>query len=189
MPVALAGQARRKWLEDHIENPDPSRPEERQRIQVLINKAFSNISLTHLHDEKISEEDIKNNKQSVESDPEIIQSLGKIISQEKADNIQKLRRSIKSMGATNLKKMILHIFNNIGCSEYKDKSVAKQFRLTSPTFSRFAGCQWSENGNTIPDLWKNTAQVLGMHPVFKDVAVKAGVWERVQKTLILTQKG
>jgi hypothetical protein len=187
MPVTLSGQQRRKWLEDHIENPDPSRLEERQRIQALIKKAFPHIALTSLNN-NICKQHMSTNRDPNKSDPEFIKSLGAIISQEKAENIHKQRRSIQGLGVTNLKKLILYIFKNIGCSEYKDHLVAKRFGLTPPTFSRFAGSRWSDTGEIIPDLWKNTAQVLSLHPAFREIAVKTRVWKRVQTTLMRTQK-
>ena len=79
--------------------------------------------------------------------------------------------------------MIHHIFENIISDEYQDNTVAKTFGLSKATFSRFAGSRWNSSESNIPDLWLNMAQVLSVHPVFKETAREAGVWEQVEITL------
>jgi hypothetical protein len=109
--------------------------------------------------------------------------IGEIVAEEKAGRIKHQRRSIRALGKVALYRMILYIFENIGHSEYQDITVANTFGLSEATFSRFAGSQWNPSNSFIPDLWLNTAQVLAVHPDFKETALEAGVWEQVYKTL------
>ena len=103
----------------------------------------------------------------------------KVVAEEKAANIQQQRRSIRKLGKTKLKKMILQIFGDIICDDYRDSEIAKDFGLTKATFSRFAGSRWNQTGFSIPDLWRNTAQVLIYHPIFRQVVKDTGFWDVV----------
>jgi hypothetical protein len=76
--------------------------------------------------------------------------------------------------------MILQIFDELPNDNYKDARIAREFNLSKATFSRFAGSKWSQNDSQIPDLWLNTAQIISKHDIFKELAEKAGLWEKVK---------
>ena len=84
--------------------------------------------------------------------------------------------------------MVQYVFNKIVEDDYHDIEVAKIFGLSKATFSRFAGSRWNVSKQHIPDLWLNTAQVLSIHPDFKEAALEAGVWKQVENTLSRIQK-
>jgi hypothetical protein len=182
LPVSLKGRKRREWLEQNIKNIDLSRPQERQRIQAIINRKFVrerfvpyNEAIDTGHDE-ISPIQVDWEKTSG-------MSLAQIVAEEKALNIQKQRPSIRALGETQLRKMILQIFDDIRYDDYKDGKVAKNFGLTKATFSRFAGSRWRQIDSSIPDLWRNTAQMLKEHPIFRQVVKDMGFWDQVITTV------
>jgi hypothetical protein len=82
-----------------------------------------------------------------------------------------------------LKRLILRIFKDLSGGKYEDKKVARRFGLSKATFSRFAGSRWLTTQSAVPDLWRNTAEVLSTHPIFKEVAINTGFWEQVQSAL------
>ena len=182
LPVSLKGQQRRAWLEKNIDDPDPSRSEERRRIQAIINRKFVYERLI-----KIDEAVLVLNEDNSLVWPEPIEmagiSLAKVVAKEKAVNIRLQRRSIWALGKKRLKQLILRIFEDIGCDGYNDSKVAKDFGLSKATFSRFAGSQWFQKESSIPDLWLNTAQVLSSHSIFKDIAINMGIWNQIEGVL------
>jgi hypothetical protein len=180
LPVSLKGRKRQQWLEKNISDPNPLRPGERQRVQAIINRKMIRESIVSF-DDTIK---IKNEKNTFQLlDWKATSSLAKAVAEEKAINIQQQRRSIRALGKTNLKKMIIKIFEDISYDDYKDSETAKHFGLTKATFSRFAGSRWNQTGSSIPDLWRNTAQVLKDHPIFRQVAKDAGFWGKVVTTV------
>ena len=80
--------------------------------------------------------------------------------------------------------MIMEIFDAVTDQEYHLSATASKFGLSKATLSRFAGIRWGGNGQTIrstvPDLWRNTAKVLGSDPDFVEATKRAGVWKRVE---------
>jgi hypothetical protein len=176
MPIFISGQKRRKWLEKNIANPDPKRAGEQQRVQDIINAKLSKettnkviFGLINLHN--------KAEPLWSEKDEEFGISLGRVVADEKAENIDQLRRSIRNLGKEKLKHLIWRIFEDLNSEEYEDGRIAKDFGLSKATFSRFAGSRWTMAESTIPDLWLNTAKVLSNHNIFKEVAMQTGYLE------------
>jgi len=182
LPVHLKGGERKDWLEKNIDSLDPAKPGERKRIQNQIYRRLGNLRLIPF-DEAVHGTKIENNEHNLCQNIDVCKSLGKIVADEKTGNIEKQRRAIRVLGKDILKRMIQYIFQNVGCDDYKDNEVADSYGLSKATFSRFAGSYWKNSNKSIPDLWLNTAQVLSIHPDFKDAAVEAGVWGQVSKTI------
>ena len=178
LPVSLKGQKRRKWLEENIDNPDPLRDLERERIQTIINRRLVRESLVPI--DEILNTSSWNTGSISDQDPAFGSSLANVISEEKANKIKQQRRSIKSLGRKKLKKLVLRIFDDLCHGEFNDGKVAEDFGLSKTTFSRFAGSRWMKSGSIIPDLWLNTAQVLSTHKDLKGVAIESGVWGQVE---------
>lgn len=178
LPVSLKGRKRRQWLAQNIKNIDLSRPQERQRIQAIINRKLVrqrfvpyNEAIEIGHDE-LSPIQVDWEKTSG-------MSFAQIVAEEKALNIQQQRPSIRALGKTQLRKMILQIFEDIIYDDYKGNKIAEDFGLTKATFSRFAGSRWQQSKSGVPDLWRNTAQVLKDHPIFRQVVQEMGFWDQV----------
>lgn len=179
LPVIIKRLERRKWLEENIENPDPLRKGERERIQAIINRTFINQRIVQIEDaQNLSDE--KNCPSYWEGNGSK-QSLAKVVAEEKADNIEKQRPTIKALGREKLKQLILRVFDEIRYSDYSDGKLAQDFALSKPTFSRFAGSKWKKNGHCVPDLWRNTAKVLSKNPLFEEMA--AGYEDQISYVL------
>jgi len=181
LPVSLKGRKRREWLEENIDDPDPSRDLERERIQGIINRRLIRESLVPINE--MLDTPAREAGSVSGQNTAFGSSLANVISEEKADKIKQQRRSIKALGRKRLKRLVLRIFEDLCYGEYNDGKVAKDFGLSKATFSRFAGSRWTKSGSVTPDLWLNTAQVLSTHKDFKRVAVESGVWEQVEATL------
>ena len=182
LPVHLKGVERRKWLEKNIDILDPAKTYERKRIQAQIYSLLGNVRILSFN-EAVHGKVIETHEHYLCRNVDICRSLGEIVAEEKADHIEKQRRAIRALRKDKLKRLIKYIFQNIGCEDYKDNEIADSYGLSKATFSRFAGSHWNNSDSSIPDLWLNTAQVLSIHPDFKDVAVDAGVWDQVAKTI------
>jgi len=181
LPVSLEGRDRRDWLEKNIDDPDPLRPRERERIQSIIGRKFVRESFVPFNTDSCSSNKAKLLPWPGSGETFGI-SLAGAVAEEKTKNIRLQRWSIRALGEERLKELILRIFEDLNCGEYKDRKVARDFGISKATFSRFGGSRWL-SGSAIPDLWRNTAEVLSAQPIFGEVAKNAGVWEQVQSTL------
>ena len=187
-PRTITGSERRKWLEENIENPDPNKPIEREKVQDIINQKLGQNFLLSLDDSKI-EYKISDKQQEI-AEQRSIEGLAKTIADEKAENIGIQRPAIRKLGKKQLKTMILCIFENLSDGDYKDIEIVKKFNISKATLSRFAGSRWTENeNNAIPDLWRNTAQVLFGNQIFIEVAKDAGVLPKINDILDNIKKG
>ena len=168
LPVAIKGLERRTWLEENIENPDPSREGERERIQSIINRAFINHRIVQLEDaQNIADEKPRSSHWPDDgSEP----SLAEVVAEEKAHNIKKQRPAVKELGTEKLKQLILRIFDEIRDTDYSDGKLAHDFGLSKGTFSRFAGSKWYKKETSLPDLWRNTAKILAQDPAFEGIS-------------------
>ncbi len=167
LPLSIEGNKRRAWLEANIENPDPHKKGERERVQAIINRSFVNQRMIQIKDAQNLADDT--DWPATWPDDEPGPSLGEIVAQEKADNIDQQRRAVRAIGKKKLKQLVLQIFREIEDKGYADNRLA-QGLFSKSTFSRFAGSKWKENGGRAPDLWRNTAQVLSKNPVFREMA-------------------
>jgi hypothetical protein len=187
LPVSLEGRDRREWLEKNIDDPVPSRSGERERVQSIIAREFVRERFIPFTTSINSVDTKFSDKEAPPPEPDssksFKESLAEAVAEEKTRNIHQQRRSIRALGEERLKQLILRIFEDINCGKYEDKKIASQFNLSKATFSRFAGSRWLLTASTLPDLWRNTAQMLSNHPIFKEVAVDTGVWEEVQSAL------
>jgi hypothetical protein len=185
LPVSLDGNKRGEWLRKNIDNPDTSRPNERKRIQAIIDRNFVKERFVPLDDAGF----IPSNDTSHcwdQSEESLGRSLATVISEEKADNIHKLRPSIRMLGPEHLKALILKIFEAIDCGQSVDGHLASEFGLSPSTFSRFAGSRWdlSDSSSSVPpDLFRNVAGVLSGHPVFREVSRETGYLKMAEATL------
>ncbi|MBC8469727.1 MAG: hypothetical protein ISS77_02535 [Phycisphaerae bacterium] len=181
IPCAMTSKMFKKWFNQNITNGCGQ-----QDIQELIDSSlFSGKLITLQSLDSIA-------KQNIEADvfPALIKEqittdgLARTVADEKADNIDYQRPAIKSLGRAILKKLILRIFTSLAESTNDYQSILSDFGLSKATFSRFAGTRWTNNNGSqkqvsIPDLWKNTAQILAHHPDFTEAVKKAGLWKNV----------
>jgi hypothetical protein len=186
MPRWLSGLARRRWLEENVPDVDLSRPDERFRIQSLIDVRL-------VSDADAGAESWAERQQRCVPGIDSplfslsVDGLARVLAQEKSDAIDLQRPAIRALGAAKLQAMITRVFDDLSDGELRDTDVANEYGLAKATFSRFAGSQWSRTygngGSCVPDLWANTAQILASDPVFTEAARAAGVWERVRSVV------
>ena len=178
LPKSMKGEDRRSWLEKNVEDPDPARPGERERIQAHIDARIARGWLVPL-------EQVENTMAccAQDSDPRMAalfaeqeeHSLPEFVAKEKALSIDRQRKAIRALGPAKLERLVLAVFDNILDKGKTEEALAREHGLSKATFSRFAGSCWG-TGGFIQDLWLNTAHVLAHHPRFVEQAHRAGVF-------------
>jgi hypothetical protein len=185
IPTSLGGKQRRPWLEENIPNPDPSRPGERRRVQSIIDDRLGVPRVVSLSSDPSLSSSRRGDDPSemfwLEDDSEAVE-LGEVVAEEKVCCIQGLRPSIRALGPSRLRELILQIFRRLQVEEYDQSALALLFQLKEPSLTRFAGDHWSDLSN-VPDLWVNVAQLLARNDRFAEAAVEAGVWNNVRTIL------
>ena len=177
MPRHLHGEKRRQWLEQHVENLDASRPGEKERVQAIIDSFFPKESFISLFDVEhlpLSPPHSRTEKEIEAS----TNAFAAMVAEEKAQTIHLQRPAIRGMGSGRLKQLVLRIFEDIRSEEYEQKKVASEFGISTATLSRFAGSDWKQkwpDQDYVPDLWRNTAQVISQIPAFREVAEETGM--------------
>jgi hypothetical protein len=187
MPIQIRGLDRRDWLEANVPHPDPRRPDERRRVQAIIDEKagsgqFVSIDTLTGHEFEAGSQYGDGCMSTFAASISVV-GLAQAVADEKAANIDAQRDAIQSLGAVSLKRMILRIFTDLSDGCYHEMDIADEFLLAKATMSRFAGSRWDRaNGGRIPDLWANTAQVLSRAEDFMEAAQDAGVWACVART-------
>ena len=196
-PSYMTAKEFREWLDAHFRDIHPDAPNEQKRLQAIIDanlKRGYNISLDvpggavsklHIEDEPCSLE--------VYDGYGIVKRLADIVAQEKVENMHELRPSIKALGGRTLKRLILQIFSDLSSGDYETSRLADQYSISRSTYSRFAGSKWLEKKGddevtAIPDLWRNTAQVLRGNPVFMETVLICGVAGGLEEVLDLIER-
>ena len=190
MPVAISGNDRRIWLNEHVNDSDPKQAGEQQRVQQIIDCELGTGCINSLEDlDQLSTVDLISNTNMPSWNDQIdIKGLAEAIVEEKAENIQLLRPSIRVLGRTKLRKLIYKIFHKIIEGNYEEKTLAAQFGLSQATFSRFAGSRWQLSVNVRPpDLWTNLAQALTTNKTLVEMAEKCGIWQKVKQTIEISR--
>lgn len=190
MPRSMVGSERRTWLERNVPACDPRRPGEQQRVQVIIDdKVGQYHSIPVADDSPGSMSDpvgIHAHSPWGMTIPRTIEGLAETVATEKAEDLDAQRPAVRSLGAKGVYHLVRRIFDDLGGGNYHPAAVAGAFCLSKATVSRFAGVQWNldgSHGTGIPDLWLNTARVIGQNPEFIDVAEEFGVWHRIRAML------
>ena len=182
LPVSLEGRKRREWLAKKIDDPDPRRPGETERIQSIIDRELVRGRFVPIDPDTHHSSGASLLPWS-HSGGTFGESLAQAIADEKARNIHMQRPCIRALGDKALRQLVLRIFKDLRCDEYEDGKVARDFGLSKATFSRFAGSKWLLSESGIPDLWKNAAEVISTNPTFKEVAIDTGSWKQVESAL------
>ena len=183
LPVSTSGWRRREWLEKNIDNVDVSRPEEKERIQAIINRKLEKETFVPLSEALAVES--KNTPPFWEQPINHLPlTLSEVVAQEKADNIAKQRFSIRKLGPKRLKRLITRILVDIAYDEYEPQETARDFNLSNSTLSRFAGIYWDMHKDSpIPDLFVNLAGVLTTHASFREVARETGYLKKAEEVM------
>ena len=184
MPVFIAGNNRKAWLEEHILAPDPANPTEKYRIQQIIDRelgmpAFEDYEYCR---ENFGEHDSRYSLPGQEIID--VKGLASAVADEKVENINSLRPAIKALGKQKLGNLIRCIFRDISYDSYEEKSIAHRFGISQSTLTRFAGSRWQISAfERCPDLWSNLARVLAGNTDFTEAAKQYGLWDKILKTI------
>lgn len=185
MPASLPGRDRRAWLETHVDDPDSSRPQERDRVQQIVDEFFGIARRVPINSDvrQIPSQDPGGVPlASLAAKDGGVFDLAAVIADEKVARIRELRPAIQALGKANLRKLVIFIIEALSEDRYEESQVARDFGLSKSTVSRFAGIRWEFPGR-IPDLWANVAHTLASHAPFIETAQDAGVWDQVQRVL------
>jgi len=170
LPVELPGSICNRWLCQRFPDIDPDRPGERDRLQTEIDRTISQKYVHSLCDREGFNIDVPVDMDSpLELLGQQIDHLGlaETVAAEKAENIELQRPAVRTLGPDKLRGMILQIFTDIAGDSYSAAVIAERFGISKPSLCRFAGTRWhTAESPQIPDLWKNTAQVLCSHSRF-----------------------
>lgn len=175
-PVWLSGNEFRTWLEENFPNPEPKERDLRDRIQTAVYQQFGHISELLIDaDPEMEIADISTANPN-DGNGWAIKRLYRIVANEKADNVAKLRPAIQRLGKDRVHRLVLTIFDRLD-SDNSDTTIAEEFGLTKASYSRFAGRSWIDNprSDQVPDLWKNTAKIVFQDPLLIDAAAGFGI--------------
>jgi len=192
-PSWITSKEFREWLEENVRDVSPGDPEERKRIQSLIDANLGrgyDISFDKVDfDKNLSRDE---NLSSVEFYERFIFTgrLADNVAQKKVGEIDSLRPAIKKLGAKKLERLILQIFSALAGGEYQTSRFAEQYGISKASMSRFAGSKWREKirgseAVSVPDLWKNTAHILSGNPDFMEMVLTSGTLIQVEEVLRL----
>ncbi|MBK7090666.1 MAG: hypothetical protein IPH59_02920 [bacterium] len=184
-PVEIPTNIFREWLNDQPAGPDEDLNELRDRVQATIDAHFYLYRLVPVDELADQLAAVVDHSRSTEDVPSL---LARVVAMEKANHIDKLRPAIRSLGKKTLEQLILRIFGDLADETFEDSAIAKDFGLSKSTFSRFAGSQWrqkqtGEEGDAIPDLWRNTAKAIVSDTVFLEAAQEANVSSVIDRML------
>ena len=180
----------RDWLKTRITDVDLKKPNEKRRIQSLVDKHFGSISIISIDEdpEYVFPDSDKTDPLEVKQKQMFPGSLAGTVAGEKVANIHKLRPAIRVLGKDVLERLILKIFKDLAAHEdYELSQLAREYEISKSTLSRFAGIKWKEDKDSgikyVPDLWRNTAKILAKYPVFMETVSAAGFADQIKGVL------
>ena len=169
-------KGRRDWLETNIPDWDLLQPEGRDEVQALIDKYFGIPCLISL---ALGEGAMSAERACAVPDMTVLDrgqrpDIQELIAEEKASCCDLQRPSIKAIGPEHLRALVLRLLSRDSSSESL-AALAKEFGVTPPTLTRFAGDIYGGKGlpQEVPDLYVNIAWLLVHHPVFIKAAQEA----------------
>lgn len=181
LPRVLGAGERRRWLEDHIPDPDPQRPGEKERVQTLIDSLLPVPYLVEMEDiDNLSVGEVTPFEVAVQWEEGGVDFVN-MVACEKAASWELQRPAIATRGKEAVRFMVSTILKNRLTQAMSDEQLAYQFGLSKATYSRFAGTRrCGAEGEEIADLWRNVAHLLASHKIFREVAQEVGIWREAE---------
>ncbi|MFC1734766.1 hypothetical protein ACFL1X_01520 [Candidatus Hydrogenedentota bacterium] len=163
----------RAWLEAHIDDFEPSRPGERERIQNVIDRNLVFGKQTTLPDYVAARNDVL--AWTLLHGISVL-GIAKVIATEKRENPKLLKPAIRALGREMVWQLIMQVFRNLAEDNDSDAEIARMFGLSSTTYWRFAGRpRKGRNRRTrVPDLFLNAAMILNRHPAWRETCIDLG---------------
>ena len=183
MPKYLKGWARRAWLEKHVDNADPKRPGERERIQGIINERMAIPNFMPFDPQRDMAYPSGFPAPDVQADRRTRPSFTQYLAREKALSADLQRPAIRKLGPENIERLVNVVVPNLATRERTDEDIAREFGLSKTAHCHFCGTQRHKDKKTgktvISDLWRNAAELLSQVEAFRDAAAEAGVLKAV----------
>ena len=184
-PLGIDGREFTRWLKEHIDNPDATVKNEKNRIQKEIDDWFGHSAFIDFD----SVESVKHGEYVYEDSEQYPEDLPTLVAVEKSANLNELRPSIRSLGEEKVKQFVKRILESILYDENNDISIAIEFEISKATYSRFAGRDWKNNNNgEVPDLWKNFAKIVTSNPILVEESISLGIKPVIDNILKSSQK-
>jgi hypothetical protein len=181
MPKYLRGKKRRAWLEKHVDNPDPKRPGERERIQGVIDTTLAIPGFVPFDSQRDDGRPGGFPPPDVEADRKMRPSFVAFLAREKAVSADLQRPAIRRLGFEKIERLVNIVVPNLVTRERTDEDISREFGLSKTAQSHFCGSEWYKDKRTaktvIPDLWRNAAELLSQVDAFRDIAAEAGVFK------------
>ena len=198
-PSHMTARKFREWLEENIKDINHKyHAKEQGRIQTLINENLEwgyHISMDGSDDYKTSGMEISDAHSLLElhESQVFVNKLANEVAQKKVRNLHRLRPGIKKLGQKAVESLISQIFSDLSEGDYKAVRIVEQYGVSKATLSRFAGNNWFEQigGNEdpqIPDLWKNTAEILAGNREFMETVFSSGVVGKLDEVLNIIKR-
>lgn len=183
LPLKLHSRERSKWLKENIPDVNPDCPEEKKRIQAIVDQHYRFQGYI-LSLEESNVEFQYDNASGNQLDDEMLYGhtatqLKIQIAKEKGDNLEKIRPCIRELGSCKIRSLVMRILEDLDEDCYHPSVLAAEFGVDPSCISRFAGKEW-EDGK-IPDLYKNIANYLASKPEFIKASKESGVWDAIEK--------
>lgn len=184
MPKYLKGRERGAWLKKNVDDPDPGRPGERDRVQALIDRELCIPRFVPFDPKRDSRLPGDTRTPDVEDDSPAPPSFVSFLAREKAASVDLQRPAIRELGPERIERLVTEVVRSLSAKGRSCADIAREFGLSKTALSHFAGTNWKGNalGNAtvIPDLWRNAAVLLSQSEVFCDLGRQAGILETVK---------
>jgi len=167
-PRSITRRERSVWLNTNYSNHNSITALDKPDIQAHIDRDFidaKTVSLTQVMENITPDVHIKEPWEVAEAFP--CEEIAQAVAEEKSERIDEQRPAIRKLGENQLHGLILTLFSRVLDDDHiTDEEVAQRYGLSKSTLSRFAGTH--HKGETIPDLWKNTLEVISHTPQFSE---------------------
>ena len=107
-----------------------------------------------------------------------LQGMRRFVADEKAARINDQPRTIRDLGKRKMRSLVLAVLENWESKEESDADLAREFGLSTPTFSRFVG---KNRRGEKAILVVNIARIMKSNPDFMEAARHAGFLKRIVK--------
>lgn len=188
MPKFLHRSERSRWLEKHVDDPNPARPGEKERVQAIINERLVMPRFVPLNNLNRVQEHSQQNAVWPEFEEEQMPGFAEFLAKEKGLSVDfQKQRAIRDLGSKKLERLVLAILENMLSRTKTGEQLAKDFGISKTALSRFAGRNWNkataDSASPIPALWRNAAELLGSDPVFVKAAGCADLLGQVKRIM------
>lgn len=141
MPKYLKGRERRAWLEKHVDNPDPERLGERERIQDIIDEKLAIPRFVPIDMQCESGRSSGFPAPNVEADRKMRPNFVAFLAREKALSADLQRPAIRRLGFEKIERLVNIVVPNLVTRERTDEDIAREFGLSKTAQSHFCGSE------------------------------------------------